>query len=68
MSWLTWGGIGGLVVMVLGFVFRKKGWPMFNRRAKTIEKDIKELDEQKEVEDAGIEERRDAYHKRNPFE
>jgi len=65
VSWL-W-GIGGLVALIAGFFLRGK-LPMFNRRKRTIEKEIKELDKEKEVADADIEARRAAYRDRNPFE
>ena len=66
MSWLIGIG-GGLAAIIIGLFVRKKGWPLFNRRPETIENDIAELDKEKEVADADIEDRRDAYHKRNPF-
>ena len=67
-GWL-W-GIGGLAALVLGWFLKGKvsGWPVFNRKPKTIEKDIKELEKEKEVEDADIEARRRAALDSDPFD
>lgn len=66
-GWL-W-GIGGLAAIIAGWFLKGKlgTWPILGRRKKTIEKEIKELDEQKEEADEDIEARRKAALDADPF-